>query len=40
LPGDAAARAIASARRDGITYDDATWAALVDHAARLGVAMP
>lgn len=40
LPGDAAARALAAARRDGITYDEATWAALADPAARLGVALP
>lgn len=40
MPGDAAARALAAARRDGIIYDEATWAALNRHAAQLGVAMP
>lgn len=40
LPGDGAAGALAAARRDGITYDEATWAALAEPAARLGVALP
>ena len=40
LPGDGAARALAAARRDGITYDDVTWTALADQAVRLGVDMP
>jgi LDH2 family malate/lactate/ureidoglycolate dehydrogenase len=40
MPGDAAARAIAGARRDGIAYDDATRAALVRCARALGVACP
>lgn len=40
LPGDAATRALTAARRDGITYDDTTWAALARAAAPLGVALP
>jgi LDH2 family malate/lactate/ureidoglycolate dehydrogenase len=40
LPGDAAARALMSARRDGIGYDEATRAALARCARELGVAFP
>jgi len=40
LPGDAAARSLASARRDGIAYDDATRAALQGCARELGVTFP
>jgi L-lactate dehydrogenase len=40
LPGDSAARSLASARRDGITYDDATRAALQRCAGEHGVAFP
>jgi LDH2 family malate/lactate/ureidoglycolate dehydrogenase len=40
MPGDAAARALASARRDGIAYDDATRAALQRCAQDLGVIFP
>ena len=40
LPGDAATHALTAARRDGITYDDTTWAALARAAAPLGVTIP
>ena len=40
LPGDSAARSLASARRDGIDYDDATRAALQRCAREFGVASP
>ncbi|HSW21864.1 MAG TPA: Ldh family oxidoreductase [Burkholderiaceae bacterium] len=40
MPGDAAARALAAARRDGITHDDVTSAALERCARELGVAFP
>jgi L-lactate dehydrogenase len=40
MPGDSAARALASARRDGIAYDDATRAALQRCARDLAVAFP
>ena len=40
LPGDSAARSLASARRDGIDYDDATRAALRRCAREFGVASP
>jgi LDH2 family malate/lactate/ureidoglycolate dehydrogenase len=40
LPGDAAARALAAARRDGIDYDAATRSALTRCAQELGVSSP
>ena len=40
MPGDSAARSLAAARRDGITYDEATRAALQRCAHDLGVAHP
>jgi len=40
LPGDASARALASARRDGIAYNEATCAALKRCALELGVVSP
>jgi len=40
MPGDSSARALASARRDGIAYDDAIRAALQRCARELGVTSP
>jgi LDH2 family malate/lactate/ureidoglycolate dehydrogenase len=40
MPGDSAARSLASARRDGIAYDPATRDALQRSARELGVAFP
>ena len=40
MPGDQAARGIADAQRDGITFDADTWAALSHWADKLGVALP
>ena len=40
MPGDQAARGIAVAQRDGISFDPATWSALTGWAGQLGVAMP
>ncbi|HSW21398.1 MAG TPA: Ldh family oxidoreductase, partial [Burkholderiaceae bacterium] len=40
MPGDSAARSLASARRDGIAYDDTTRAALQRCAGELGVSFP
>lgn len=37
VPGDAAAKSIAEAQKNGINYDAATWAGLCDWANRLGV---
>jgi L-lactate dehydrogenase len=37
VPGDQAQRGVALAQADGITYDESTWAALNDWAARLDV---
>lgn len=40
VPGDQAARGIATSRAEGIGYDDATWASLGQWAGELGVVMP
>lgn len=40
IPGDQAARNISAARRDGIAYDEATWATVTEWARRLQVAVP
>jgi LDH2 family malate/lactate/ureidoglycolate dehydrogenase len=40
VPGDAAAKGIASAQREGIAYDGATWTALCKLAGELGVEPP
>ena len=40
VPGDAAARGIAQAGKQGIRYDDAVWQALAPWATKFGVASP
>ena len=40
LPGDSAARSLASARDNGITYDDATWSALAACAREHAIPLP
>src|SRR5499427_1704547 len=40
MPGDAAARAIAAATKDGIAYDPAAWTAIGRCAQELGVPLP
>lgn len=40
VPGDAAAKSIAEAQKDGINYDAATWAGLCEWADKLGVEVP
>lgn len=40
VPGDAAAKSITQAHLDGINYEPATWQALCDVAATLGIAAP
>jgi LDH2 family malate/lactate/ureidoglycolate dehydrogenase len=37
VPGDAAAKSLADAEKNGIHYDAATWAGLCDWANRLGI---
>jgi LDH2 family malate/lactate/ureidoglycolate dehydrogenase len=40
LPGDQAARGVAAAQEQGISYDTNTWSAISQWAQRLGVALP
>ncbi len=40
MPGDSAARSVASARLSGIAYDDATWRALAACAREHGIELP
>jgi LDH2 family malate/lactate/ureidoglycolate dehydrogenase len=40
VPGDQAARNIARANTEGISYDDGVWKSLIDWAGRLGVSAP
>jgi LDH2 family malate/lactate/ureidoglycolate dehydrogenase len=40
VPGDAAAKSIADAQKNGISYDAAVWTGLCGWAGKLGVEVP